>query len=277
MAAGAGVIAAANPMMALADTLATQKKLKDFGFISGIIKKELEGDWKAVLRKTVEYGFTEIEMGNYLGDSMDGFLKYCNEIGLKPAGGGCGAITDDMDALKAKLDTLNQLGGDFAVVYWPWQVGAPFQLEHAKKSVELLNKMGEVAKAHGQQLCWHNHDKEFHAMDAEGLPFDYLMNNTYAELVKCQMDVYWVKKGGGEPLEMLKKYDGRYVALHIKDMAPGDEMDFECAGSGVIDFAPVIKEASKQGVKHYFVEKDGAVNGLGCLKSSGDYLKNLRF
>jgi sugar phosphate isomerase/epimerase len=91
------------------------------------------------------------------------------------------------------------------------------------------------------------------------------------------MDIYWVKKGGGDPLEMLKKYSGRIKMLHVKDMAEGPEQDFICPGSGIIDFAPIFKEAKKQGVKHYIVERDKEPNGIWCLESSGEFLRNLKF
>src|SRR5690606_8759603 len=100
---------------------------------------------------------------------------------------------------------------------------------------------------------WHNHDKEFHAME-NGLPFDYLMDNTDPDLVGCEMDIYWVKKGGSDPLEVLKKYKGRIPVLHVKDMAPDE--DFICPGRGIIDFASIFREAKKQGIIHYFVERD---------------------
>jgi sugar phosphate isomerase/epimerase len=111
----------------------------------------------------------------------------------------------------------------------------------------------------------------------DGLPFDYLMNNTDADLVKCELDVYWVQRGGADPVEILKKYSGRYPILHIKDMAPGDEQDFECVGSGIVDFPSIFREADKQGIKHYFVERDKVVDGMACLKSASEYLEGLRF
>jgi sugar phosphate isomerase/epimerase len=111
----------------------------------------------------------------------------------------------------------------------------------------------------------------------EGMPFDYRMANTDKDLVKCEMDVYWVAKGGADPLEVLKKYDGRIKILHIKDMAAGPKQDFECPGSVIIDFPAIFKESTKQGIEHYFVERDNIVDGMACLKSSGAYLKNLTF
>jgi sugar phosphate isomerase/epimerase len=103
------------------------------------------------------------------------------------------------------------------------------------------------------------------------------MNNTDKLLVKCEMDIYWVKKGGADPLTMLKKYKGRYAILHIKDMAAGDAQDFECPGSGIIDFRPLFSEAESQGIEHYMVERDNVQDGLACLKSSAQYLKKITF
>jgi len=252
-----------------------KNKLNNFGYISGIIGKELQGDWKSILKQTVDFGFTEIEIGKYLGNSSEGFLAYCKEIGIKPIAGGI-SFMEKEDELKKKLDELAELNLEYAVNYWPWKSGGPFKLDDCKKSVELLNQLGETCHKSGLTLCWHNHDKEFIEM-GEGLPFDYLMAHTDKKLVKCEMDIYWVAKGGGDPLNMLKKYAGRVPILHVKDMAPGNARDFECAGSGIIDFPSIFKEAAKQGIDHYFVERDNVVDGMACLKSSGSYLKNLTF
>jgi sugar phosphate isomerase/epimerase len=164
----------------------------------------------------------------------------------------------------------------FAVIYWPWLTGGPFKLEDCKISADMLNRIGEACKKHGLILCWHNHNKEFIPME-EGLPFDYIMSNTDKNMVKCEMDIYWVKKGGADPVKMLQKYKNRYPILHIKDMASGPEMDFACPGSGIIDFPSVFSEAAVQGIEHYFVERDNVLNGMECLKSSADYLKNIIF
>ncbi len=268
----AAIAAALKP-----DTLAalTTGKLKRIGFIEGIIGKELEGDWKAVLRETVKYGYSEIEIGRFMGDSAKSFLNDCNEIGIKPIAGGT-VFSKDMEEVKKSLDDLNALDLKYAVIYWPWLTGGPFKLEDCKTSADMLNRIGEVCKKHGLILCWHNHNKEFTPME-EGLPFDYIMNHTDKDLVKCEMDIYWVKKGGADPVHLLRKYKDRCPILHVKDMAPGPEMDFACPGSGIIDFPSVFAEAADQGIEHYFVERDNVVNGMECLKTSAMYLKNISF
>lgn len=253
----------------------TKGTLKKFGFISGIVGKELQADWQGTLRKAAEYGFSEIEIGRHLGNSPAEFLAFCNSIGIMPVAGGV-AFTEKQEELESKLQPLLDLKLSYAVVYWPWLTGGPFGIDDCKKSAEILNKMGETCQKHGLKLCWHNHDKEFIPME-EGLPFDYLMQYTIPELVFCEMDIYWVRKGGADPYTMLKRYPGRIKILHVKDMAPGPDMDFACPGQGIIQFGPLFREAQNQGIEHYFVERDNVTNGLECLRTSGVYLKNLSF
>lgn len=252
-----------------------ERKLKNFGFISGIIGKELEGDWKSVLKTAASYGFTEIENGDYLGESAESFLAFLNEIGMTIPVGGFEFKASD-EELQKSMSLLKSLKVKYAVVYWPWYTGGPFKVEDCKKSAERLNYLGKVCKENGLTLIWHNHDKEFTAMET-GLPFDYLMKNTDSDLVKCELDLYWVKKGGADPLSVLRQYPGRFPVLHVKDMAPGQKMDFECPGSGIIDFPSLFSEAQKQGIQHYFVERDNVPDGMACLKSSAEYLKRLTF
>jgi sugar phosphate isomerase/epimerase len=266
-------LVAVNPYSIM--SIAEKGRLKKIGFISGILNKNFETeDWKIVLKKAVEYGFTEYE-GGVKGDSSAEFLKYCKEIGLKPVAGGVG-MSDDMDKIQQDLEKLNELEMKYAVTYWPWLVGAPFKTDDCRRSAELLNRIGERAKKNGLIFCWHNHDREFDDMET-GKPFDYLIENTEKELVNCEMDIYWVAKGGADPLEVLKKYKGRIPVLHVKDMADDQERSFACPGSGIIDFPAVFAEAEKQNIEHYFVERDNAPDGLTCLKSSGEYLRDLRF
>jgi len=255
--------------------LPARKRLKQFGFISGIIGNELKGDWKAVLRMAASFGYTEIETGSYLGESAESYLAFLNDIGLKPVAGGINFTAGDEELMKS-FDLIRKLEMKIAVTYWPWFTGGPFSFDDCRKSAERLNILGQKCHENGLSFCWHNHDKEFIPM-AEGLPFDYLMTNTDSKLVKCELDIYWAAKGGAEPLSLLKKYSGRYLILHVKDMAPGEAMDFECPGSGIIDFAPIFREACSQGIGHYMVERDNVPDGIACLKSASEYLKNLTF
>ena len=272
--ASSAIIAAAAYSPSLY-SLSSEKKLKKFGFISGIIEKELEGDWKAALKQAASFGYTEIETGNYLGRSAEEYLSFLKEIGLRPVAGYIN-FTDSESQVLNNIDLTKKLEMKIAVTYWPWFTGGPFSEDDCKKSTDRLNYLGKLCNENGLEFCWHNHDKEFIPMES-GLPFDFLMNNTDPDLVKCELDIYWVTKGGADPLLLLRKYKGRYIILHIKDMAPGNTKDFECPGNGIIDFSSIFREADSQGIKHFMVERDNVPDGIACLKSAAEYLKKLTY
>lgn len=274
-AAAAVAVAGPLPFASVSGFNPGNDRLDKFGFISGIIDKELKGDWKSILKQAAGFGFSEIETGGYLGDSASSFLSFCSSIGLKPVAGGISISARDEELAK-QLNALNDLGVKYAVVYWPWLSGGPFSLDDCRKSVSALNYLGKESAKKGLTLCWHNHNREFAAME-EGLSFDYLMDHTDPDTVKCELDVYWAKKGGADPVSLLKRYPGRYAILHVKDMAAGADGDFECPGSGIIDFPAIFREARVQGIVHFMVERDNVPDGLACLRSSGEYLRALRF
>lgn len=269
-AATAGLLCV-NPVTTLAAK--GTARLRNFGFIAGIAGEAMKTDWKGTLKQAADFGFTEIEGGSNHAPSPSEFFSYCKEVGITPVASGINFRATD-DELQEAFDRLNELKMKYAVVYWPWYVGAPIKLEDCQKSASMLNELGAKTKANGLKLLWHNHDIEFQEME-RGLPFDYLMEHTDPDLVNCEMDIYWVKKGGGDPLQVLKRYKNRIPVLHVKDMAPDE--DFICPGSGIIDFEPIFREARSQGIRHYFVERDNEPDGIGCLRSSAEFLNNLRF
>ena len=270
--AAAGVAAMIGPSFLISGD---RMKLKNIGFISGILEKEMKEDWKGALKKAASFGYTELETGGFMGSSPGEFLKFCKDIGLIPVAGFINFTGKD-DEIKKNIDLIHELEMKFAVTYWPWLTGGPFSLDDCKRSSERLNYLGDICTRNRLTFCWHNHNKEFIKMET-GLPFDYLMKNTDPKNVRCELDIYWVKKGGDDPLEKLKKYRGRYSILHIKDMAPGPEQDFACPGSGVIDFRPILSEAEDQKIGHYMVERDNVTDGLECLRTSSEYLRSIRF
>jgi len=267
-------IAAGIPAWALGKK-ATQ--LENIGFISGIVSNFMKEDWKGTLEKLARQGYTEMETGNFMGSSLSEYKAVCKSLGINVFAGGS-SMPDMLKEPEKKIAEALEMGKKYWVCYWPWLGDAKnISADEAKTAADNLNKLGEASKKGGIKFCWHNHNWEFEKDTGEGLPFDILMKNTDAQTVKTELDIYWVRKGGADPVECLKKYPGRYEILHVKDMDDTPEKSFACPGSGIIDFRPVFREAWDQGVRHYIVERDGETNGIECLQSSANYLKNLRF
>ena len=146
-------------------------------------------------------------------------------------------------------------------------------LDHYKQVAEALNKAGERCKKSAIQLCYHNHDFEFNNQGGT-LPYDILLNNTDHNLVKMEMDIYWVSKAGKDPVDLINQHPGRFPLFHVKDMDNTPAKAFTEVGSGTINFKRVFAHAKKAGLTYFFVEQDKtAGNPFDSITKSINYIK----
>lgn len=147
-------------------------------------------------------------------------------------------------------------------------------LDDYKHIAEEFNKAGETCNKAGIQFCYHNHNFEFPKMDGQ-VPYEVLLSNTDKDLVKMEMDIYWVYKGGADPLKLFKEHPGRFVLWHVKDMDNTPKHFFTEVGNGIIDFKTIFKHADESGLQHFFVEQDECPGSpFVSIKESITYLEN---
>ncbi|MNL38747.1 Inosose dehydratase [compost metagenome] len=123
------------------------------------------------------------------------------------------------------------------------------------------------------QFLYHNHDWEFQQFDGEYI-LDILLRKTDPELVKLELDTYWTKRGGEDPVTFLSKLQNRCPLLHIKDVEDGKEAFFAEIGEGILDFKAIAQAAEQVGTQWLVVEQDESRrNPLESLEIS---YRNLR-
>lgn len=143
-----------------------------------------------------------------------------------------------------------------------------------KHIAEQFNKAGETCKKSGIQLCYHNHDFEFKQENGKFM-YEVLLENTDKNLVKMEMDLYWVNKAGQDPIALIDKHPGRFPLWHVKDMDKTPERAFTEVGNGSIDFKKIFKSADKAGLKYFFVEQDKTPGDpFNSISQSISYIKN---
>jgi sugar phosphate isomerase/epimerase len=146
-------------------------------------------------------------------------------------------------------------------------------IDHYKKLAEEFNKAAETCKKAGIQFCYHNHDFEFAEQDGQ-LPYDILINDTDKDLVKMEIDLYWVYKANHDPIELIKKHPGRFPLWHVKDMDNTAEHAFTEVGNGTIDFKKIFAVADTAGLKYFFVEQDKCPGSpFDSITKSYSYIK----
>jgi sugar phosphate isomerase/epimerase len=231
------------------------------------VRNAMSKDPAGTLAKVAKIGYNSVEGATYTGDEkfygMDGaaFSKVLKDNGLimpsshyrlgEDGPGMKGTILNDWS--KA-VDDAAALGVKYMICAWlsPAERGT---LDHYKKVGEDLNKAGEVTKKASIQLCYHNHDFEFIQEDGK-YPYETLLANTDKDLVKMEMDMYWVTKAKQDPVALIDAHPGRFPLWHLKDMDNTPKQMFTEVGSGIIDFKKIFKHAKKAGLQYFFVEQD---------------------
>lgn len=122
-------------------------------------------------------------------------------------------------------------------------------LDHYKRIADHLNKAGETCKKSGIQLCYHNHNYEFIEQNGK-LPYDILLSSE-KDLVKMEIDLYWIAKAGKDPIAFFNKHPGRFPLWHVKDMDNTADRAFTEVGNGTIDFRKLFSHAKKSGLAYF--------------------------
>ena len=146
-------------------------------------------------------------------------------------------------------------------------------LDGYQQTAEKLSLAGAISQKAGIQLCYHNHDFEFVAQDGK-LPYDVLLQGTDPDLVKMEMDIYWVYKAKQDPIALFKKYPGRFPLWHVKDMDNTPKQMFTEVGNGVIPFKTIFAQAKVAGLDYFFNEQDVCPGDpLDSMAKSYKYIK----
>jgi sugar phosphate isomerase/epimerase len=244
-----------------------------WGIILNTVRQEIAEAPYSTLMQLARMGYRYVEGGVY-GDSASNYKLWLRDLGLKAvvSGTSMGALQDD---LAKYLETAHALGNKYLTCYWPWLSSAQnLTREECLQTADRLNQIGKRVAAEGLKFTWHNHDKAF-APVASQTAFDWLMQYTDPKYVNVQLDLYWVVKGGHDPLDLFLRYPGRFKLLHIKDMDHTEAQGIACVGQGQIDFGPILEQARAAGVRYAMVEHEQSQNGIVCAKTSIDYLDAL--
>lgn len=258
-------------------------KAQEIGLQLYSLRNEFKTEVPGTLDLVQGWGIREIEGGGTYGLPMDEFKQLLKANKLKMV-----SVGADFDQLKndpqSAIDNAKAFGAKYVVCFWiPHGDDNVFTIDHMKEAADVFNKAGKMLAENGLSLCYHPHGYEFRPYEG-GTLFDYLAKATDPKYLNFEMDVFWVKHPGQDPVELLKKYPRRFVLMHLKDRKHGTEgnqngrADVETnvvLGTGDVGIEAIMKEAKKAGVKHYFIE-DESSHSVSQIPKSLEYLKNLK-
>jgi len=223
------------------------------------------------LKLVAGVGYKEVEFAGYFGHSTRTISTLLKEEGITAPSAHM-PLTDFQNSVNKVIDTAKELGHKYVVIPYltPEQRGS--SIDVYKKLAENMQRWGEACRKENITLAYHNHDFEFKKTDGE-IPFDVLLNNTEANNVSFELDLYWVVKAQHDPLTLFKQHPGRFKLFHVKDM--DKQGNFADVGTGTIDFAQIFDHARQAGVEHQFVERDQTQDKLATITQGYQALEQI--
>ena len=183
------------------------------------LRDHLPKDYRGNLARIAGWGITELEGGGTNGMPAADYKKMLSEYGLKMIA--IGADYGDLEKNVAKvISAAREMDVKYVVCYWIPHADGPLSIEDARKAIKVFGTAGRTLAENGITLCYHPHGFEFTAFGS-GTVFDEMIKSLDPKHMSFEMDVYWVKQGGVDPLALLKKYPGRFPLVHLKDRKPG--------------------------------------------------------
>jgi sugar phosphate isomerase/epimerase len=252
------------------------------------VRNDLTANFAATLAKLAAMGYRQVEAGmasdgrlDFKGGTPREFRKMLDDAGLGIPSCHFGVPENDTE-WSNNIETAHQLGLQYLLCAAPPK--GTTSLDAWKRSAAFFTHLGSLCRGAGLQFAYHNHNGEFRVYDGV-VAYDELLRSSDPELVKLEVDCFWMTFAGKDPVEYFQKYPGSFPLLHIKDLKPGYKPttgEFEgnpfCeVGTGIIKWKRIFEAARQGGVKHYYVEQDRWDRpSLESARMSAAYLKQLQ-
>lgn len=246
------------------------------GEIMGIqlysVRDDMKKDPLGTLKELAEMGYKYVEHANYVDRSFYGyapneFKKILDDHGLKMLSGHTVLGPAHWNEAKDEFtDLWKETVEDAAAVGQVYVISPSLDNKFRKDRESLLrfmdvfNKSGELCKTFRMKFGYHNHDFEFSEKFDDDSIYDLILANTDANLVIQQLDTGNLFNGGANAFEIVRKYPGRFLSLHVKDEIKqelDDKYESTILGAGVAELKDLldIVKTNSTGV-HYIIEQE---------------------
>ena len=239
------------------------------------VRDAIKEDCPAALRKVREIGYEMVQPtgGMPYTYSADELAVMLSDIGLGAAG-----IHVRLD----ELDEAPEYWAEYATTAGTRDLVVPSIPPELRSSREdwlavaaRLDALGARYKELGVRLSYHNHSFEFEKYDGDyGL--DLLYANSAPDHLYAELDTYWIKHGGEDPVDYIRRHAGRVPVLHVKDMADDEERSFAEIGQGTLDWPAIVAAAADGGTEYLCVEQDRCKGDpMESARISWEFLRDL--
>ncbi len=283
----AATIAASQTSRLLAAFEAEDAYRKNIGIQLYTLRNEIGKDTPATIKQVAADGYKQVELYGF--PNADAMIEAAKSSGLAVNSSHfewasvVNPKDDSMSDFAKILEKAEKVGLKHLVIPY-LQDNERATLDQYKKIAANANKAATMAKKAGVQLAYHNHNFEFEPREGGKCGFDIFMQEFSSDM-KFEVDVFWVKAAGLDPVTLINKLKGRVTQVHLKDLKEGLKMPtystgvpkdaFQELGDGIIPMEPILVAAKAAGVEHCHVEQDQSPDPLASIKQSINYLKKM--
>lgn len=258
------------------------------------IRDDMKKDPLGSLKQLSAMGYKNVEHANYVERKFYGypakeFKKILDDLGMKmPSGHTVMGKQHWDEGTKDFTDLWKYTVEDAAIVGQQFVISPSLDKSLRQTSsdlkhyMEIFNKSGELCKKSGMKFGYHNHDFEFSEKLDGVTMYDIMLTETDPDLVIQQLDIGNLYNGGAKAIDIVKKWPGRFVSMHVKDEIKntGSEGNHEyestILGKGIVNPKEVVDLGRKSGgTKHFIIEQESyqGKTPLECMKENFAIMK----
>lgn len=239
------------------------------------IRGDCGKDFDAALEWVAKTGFDGVEFAgyhNYNGKPKE-LKKRLDDLGLGVAATHIGTGTLRGDALKASIEFHQAIGCKFLIVPGDGDFTKP---DKWKALADTFNEVAAKLKPLGMATGYHNHTHEFTKLDGKTY-YDLFAQHTTQDVI-LQQDVGWTAAAGLDPVEMMKRYPGRFRSTHFKPTVVNNEAGKKAfLGQDSVKWPEVIEACRMVGGTDWItLEQEVYPDGKSAMESTEISLKALK-
>lgn len=184
----------------------------------GTIRHAMAAGPEQALEQVASIGYNSVELSGLHGRSAKDLRRLLDQHGLKavaahealPRGEG-----DDAEAARVLCDRARTLGYTHVVIgHLPRRARCP---RGYRAAAERMHRLADRLANRGLTLAYHHHDDEFARGPGGERGIDVLLSGG---AVAAELDVYWLRRAGDDPLVWIRRLAGRVPLLSMKDAPP---------------------------------------------------------
>ena len=254
-------------------------------------------NFENVMREVKELGYDGVELAGLYGLDPGYIREVLDRTGLVPVSAhvALAEMSEDLDKVIRDYSTIGVKY--IAMPYLPEEF-RPADPEGFKEGVREMERIGKKLYENGIRLIYHNHDFEFVRLPDGAYGYDRLFELVPPEYLACEQDTCWVDVAVHEPVEYLRKYEGRCPVVHLKDYIKRGEVksmykligidsgeqeedsgffEFRPVGFGQQIWEPILEASVSAGAEWVVVEQDEhyGLSPVEAARRSREYLKIL--